>query len=187
MTIRIGHIVVIITVLAVLILSAYIINNIFRDRYNAKVDKYDSQFREIQLEFGKEKYDKVIILANRILQDGEDGTSEIRATCYVGLSALKAGQTNEAVVIFRELIEKYPGIKMVYGEQFNTNIKGEHLSLLYSSVLTDYIPSTKEAVNSDMTLLKIVNAMDYFDWIKVVLILTGSVIIYEKLTKKQKA
>jgi hypothetical protein len=70
---------------------------------------------------------------------------------------------------------------MVYNEQYSANSE-ESLSFLFTSILTDYVPRY-DAATSGMTLSDILSTMDYFDWIKVISLLIGSAVVYEKLVR----
>ena len=186
MKLRIDHIIVAIIVTTILILAMYLMNFIFTDSYNKKYDRFESEFDKIELELSDKNYQRVIIISRQILANCESGTNEIRAQSYIGLAKIKLGQVEDASEILRKLIGKYPGIKMVYSELLEFDNKKDNLSQIYNSLLSDYVESSKEAINDPMTLLDIFNAIDKVDWAWLIFIWTGTMVVYERIIRKRK-
>lgn len=184
MNIRFDHAIVILCVLACMLIFVYLLDSVFKKNFDSKFNKFDSEFKEIERSIKNKDYQKALVLSSQIVDKSESGTNEIRAKSYLGISQLELGQGEKASRLLEQLISKYPGIKMVYSDLYLADKGKDNISFIYSHILNEYIESTKEAIDKEMTLMDILDSMDRWDWGRLILILSGSLFIYERVAPK---
>jgi hypothetical protein len=192
MTLRVAHIIIVLSVSLLFFGSIYLMDFFFKERYNERDNRYNEQFSEIKTAMKDGAYQRAILICDRIIADDGTGLNEIKAKVYIGLAQLKMDQTEHSIATLRFLIEKYPGLKMVYGDFFQGDTSKDNLTFIYDDILTSYAPGYSESINSEITPENINEAMETTrghgrlggsGWTAFVLLQIAAIGFYERMRK----
>ena len=184
MNFRFEHLIVAFTVTIIMMIFIYLLDYAFTSSYQERSYRYESDFNKIELELNNKNFENVISLSNLIIDKKESGTNDIRAKSYHSIAKINIGQSREATTALIELMNHYPGIKYVYSESLSLDKSDITLLFIYNNILTDYIKSYNEAIESEITLIKLLNAMDYKRWVMFISVLVSSLVCYEHIRNK---
>jgi hypothetical protein len=196
MTLRIAHIIIVLSVTILFFGFIYVGDYFFKERYNERDNRYNRQFSEIKTAMADSAYHRAILICEQIIADDGTGLNEVKAKVYIGLAQLKMDQPERSIATLGFLVEKYPGIKAVYGDLFRGDKSKDNLTLIYDDIITSYAPSYSESINSEMTIEDINGAMQRTrghgrlggsGWMAFILLQIAAIGIYERFRKSRGA
>jgi len=184
MNIRFDYIVVALTVTLLMIGGMWLLDYGFTSSYNAKYHQFDAEFANISAKVRERKFAEVIRDADLIIRECGLGSNDIRAKVYKVIAKTELGSTQEAIGILNGLVAQYPGIETVYGSMIAADRSPGNIHWISNHILNEYLDSYKDAVTNGITPFEIVKAMDVADWLRYFFVLTGSLVVYERIRKR---
>ena len=187
MNIRFDLLIVAGAVIVTMVLFIFLFDSIFSSNYNEKYHKFDEEFENIALSYKTKNFDEVLAQCDLILIKCEQGSNDIRARTFKGRAYLEMNLESNAIKILNDLIDKYPGIRMVYGDLVKKSPNTKSLHQAFHHIQTKFLEGYEEAINKPPSLVDIIKSMGKVRLSFMIFILTSTLAIYEKYRNKRKA